>query len=240
MASKQKPHPGGPPARTTKAERKEQARRERIEIQRRMERARRTRTIAIAGVLVVGVAVVAAVALTSGKDGSGGPPSSGALPGVMTGAEPWSANTNDLAARLTAMALPPVGGALHIHSHLDVFVNGNRVPVPADIGISADAESPLHTHDDTGAVHLESADPNSTFTLGEFFDVWGLKLTPACIGGYCDAGDKTLSVFVNGRPYDGDPRTLQLKDREEVVLAYGTKDQVPNPLPTFDWSTLSP
>jgi hypothetical protein len=240
VASKQRPRPGGTQARTTKAERKEQARRERIEIQQRMKRARRNRTIAIAGIVVVGVALVAALGLTSSKDTSGGSPAPEALPGIMSGPEPWSANTNDLAARLTGITLPPVGGALHIHSHLDLFVNGSRVPVPADIGISSDAESPLHTHDETGVVHEESADPNSTFTLGEFFDVWGLKLTPTCIGGYCDAGDKTLSLFVEGKPYDGDPRTLRLNNEEEIVIAYGTKDQVPSPLPTFDWSTLSP
>jgi hypothetical protein len=45
---------------------------------------------------------------------------------------------------------------------------------------------------------------------------------------------------VDGEPYDGDPRTLELKDQEEIVVAYGTTSQVPDPLPTFDWSTLNP
>lgn len=242
MASQQKPRPGGTPGRTTKAERREQARRERIEIQRRMERARRNRTIAIVGLVVVGVAVVALVALTPGNDkgGTAASSASGPLPGMMTGAEPWSSNTDDLAGRLSDLSLPPVGGAVHIHSHLDLFVNGSPVAVPADIGISSDAESPLHTHDDTGVIHLESADPNSTFTLGEFFDVWGLRLTSSCVGGYCDSGDRTLQLFVNGKPYDGDVAGLQLANEEEIVMAYGTKDQVPSPLPTFDWSTLNP
>jgi hypothetical protein len=53
----------GPPERLTKAQRKEQARRERLEIQRRMARARRNRWIAlgVVGALAAGVAVFAIV-----------------------------------------------------------------------------------------------------------------------------------------------------------------------------------
>ncbi len=239
MASKQRSG-GEAPARMTKAERKQEARRRRIELQRREAARRRNRTIGIAALVVVTVAIVGVIALSADKGGDQGAPRTGPLPGLMTGPQPWPANTGDLAARLNDLSLPPVGGAIHIHSHLDIFVNGVHVPVPANVGISSDAESPLHTHDDTGVVHLESADANTTFTLGEFFDVWGLKLTPSCIGGYCDAGDRSLRIFVNGDPYRDDPRTLRLQDHEEIVITYGTEAQVPTPLPSFDWSKLQP
>jgi hypothetical protein len=204
-----------------------------------MARQRRNRLIAIVGMVVVGVAIVATLALTS-NDGKTNTNGSGnrALPGMMTGPAPWSANTLDLAARLQRLNLPAVGGAIHVHSHLDVFVNGSRVTVPANIGIARDAESPLHTHDETGVVHLESADPNTEFALGQFLDVWGLRLTTTCIGGYCNDANAQLRVFVDGKPYQADPRTLRLKDQEEIVITYGTADQVPSPLPTFDWSKL--
>jgi hypothetical protein len=242
LSSKQKPRPGGTPARATKAERKEQARRDRVEIQRRMERTRRNRTIAIAGALVVGAAIVAAVALTADEGTPTDAASPSPLTGLMTGPEPWSANVDTLPQRLGEITLPGFGNplALHEHSHVDIFVNGSPVSVPADIGFGPNAQTALHTHDDTGVVHLESNQADATFTLGEFFDVWGLRLTRSCIGGYCDAGDRTLRVFVDGEPYEGDPRSLRLADQEEIVVAYGTESQVPDPLPTFDWSTLQP
>jgi hypothetical protein len=242
LASKQQPRTGAP-SRVTKAERKEQARRERIELQRKMARQRRNRLIAIVGMVVVGVAIVATLALTS-NDGKTNTNEGGnrVLPGMMTGPAPWSANLATLPQRLARLNLPPFANplALHNHAHLDLSINGSPVDVAASIGFdqAAQALASLHTHDTSGVVHMESSDPNGRFTLGEFFDVWGLKLTPSCIGGYCDNSTAKLRIFVDGKPFEGDPRSLELRDHEEIVIAYGTADQVPSPLPTFDWSKL--
>jgi hypothetical protein len=232
----------GTPTRVTKAERKEQARLQRVELQRKMARARRNRTIGIAGVVVVGVAVVGVLALTSsgGKNGTTSPTPTASLPGEQTGTAPWTNGLDTLQQRLPFLHLPTIANplALHWHAHLDVFVNGNRVTVPAEIGFGGTIATSLHTHDDTGVIHMETNDPNGTFTLGEFFDVWGVRLTPGCVGGYCSNGTDTIRMFVNGTAYHGDPRTLTLKDHMEIVLMYGTQSQVPKPLPTFDWSKL--
>ena len=92
---------------------------------------------------------------------------------------------------------------------LDLFVHGRRVPVPAGIGIDARDGfiSPIHTHDSSGIVHVESPDVR-TFTLGEVFGVWGVRLTRRCLGGYCANGAARLRVYVDGRPFAGDPRVL--------------------------------
>jgi hypothetical protein len=239
LASQQRPRAGAS-TRATKAERKEQARLERIEIQRRMARTRRNRVIAIAAVLVAGVAIVGVVALTSSD--TGGQTQTPPLTGLMTGPEPWPANVETLSDRLGEISIPTFGNplAMHEHAHLDLFVNGSAVTVPANIGFGPDAQAALHTHDTTGVIHMESNQADAAFTLGEFFDVWGLKLTPSCIGGYCDAGDNTLRIFVDGKPYGGDPRSLQLHDQQEIVVTYGSSSQVPDPLPTFDWASLAP
>jgi hypothetical protein len=243
LSSKQPPRTGGTAARPTKAERKEQARLQRIEIERRMARSRRTRTIAIAAVLIAGVAIVGLAALTSSSDGGSATNSpQPQLTGLMTGPEPWPANLETLPSRVGEITLPPFGNplAMHEHAHLDLYVNGSPVLVPADIGFGSQAQTALHTHDTSGVVHMESSQADATFTLGEFFDVWGLRLTPTCIGGYCDGGASSVRVFVNGKPYEGDPRAVRLQDGQEIVVAYGTEKQVPNPLPTFDWSQLQP
>ena len=58
----------------------------------------------------------------------------------------------------------------HIHVHLDIFINGQNSTVPALIGITNSCFYWLHTHDDTGIIHIESP-VNKTFTLGQFFDI---------------------------------------------------------------------
>jgi hypothetical protein len=159
-----------------------------------------------------------------------------ALPGLQTGNAPWTAALDNLKARLNAVNLPALtaeGTALHIHQHIDLYINGAPVTVPAAIGVDAGKTfiSPLHTHDNTQVIHVESATVQD-FTLGQFFDVWGVKLTADCVGGYCASGDKKLQVFSNGAPYTGNPRDLVLTAHQEIVVAYGTDAELPNPIPS--------
>ena len=75
-----------------------------------------------------------------------------------------------------------------------------------------------------------------TFTLGQFFAVWGLRLTPRCLGGYCASQSKGLRVFADGKRFAGDPRALPLAAHEEILVAYGTRAQLPRPIPArFDF-----
>ena len=63
--------------------------------------------------------------------------------GMQDGPNPWIAEIANLKARLKSINLPALteeGTALHIHQHLDIFIDGQEVPVPADIGISTGAD----------------------------------------------------------------------------------------------------
>jgi hypothetical protein len=149
---------------------------------------------------------------------------------------PWGKNESTLRQRLTALGLPalPVEGKLvHTHQHLDLYLNGKHVAVPANVGIGSDPRyySPLHTHDRTGILHVESPS-NTTYMLGEFFGVWGVRLTPTCIGAYCASGDRTLQTFVDGKRFTADPAKIPLRKHEEIVIAYGTRAQLPEPVPS--------
>ena len=200
-------------------------------------RVRRRRRLGIAAVLaVVLVAGVGGLAVSAANRDRQPATSPGPLAGLQTGPAPWGANTADLAERLEAIGMPPLspmeGTAVHIHQHLDLYVDGRKVLVPAGIGIDpAVGYAPLHTHDPSGVIHVESPTAR-TYTLGEFLSVWGVRFTPSCLGGYCAGGGRQLRVFVDGRAYRGDPTTLALAPHQELVVAFGTAAQLPSPIPS--------
>jgi hypothetical protein len=129
----------------------------------------------------------------------------------------------------------------HVHAHLDVFVDGEAILVPAAIGINiedpevkyfADVRSyggitvcdqpcisPLHTHDETGIIHTESSTPEPN-TLGEFFVEWGVELSETCVGEHC--APTPIAVYIAGELYEGDPRAIELTDRKVIVIVVGT------------------
>lgn len=203
-----------------------------------MVRQRRNRlllTASLVGAALVATALTAAFSAGGGSDDRARlvPPSG--LPGELATPAPWARNVAHLRARLGALGLPALaqeGTALHTHQHLDVYVNGVHVPVPAGIGIAADGRfiSPIHTHDESGIVHVESPVVRE-FTLGQLFAVWGVRLTPSCLGGYCADGAKHLRVYVDGALVLGDPRRTPLGQHDEIVVAFGTRAELPQPLP---------
>ena len=122
--------------------------------------------------------------------------------------------------------------AYHIHAHLAIYINGKQMTVPYGIGIEqpwsteADGSSEfvdsgaafyyLHTHDDTGVIHIES--PTSTqYTLGQFFAEWNQTLSGTQVGKYTGA----VTVYVNGSKYSGDPSAIKLTSHEVIQLDLG-------------------
>ena len=209
-----------------------QARRRRQEAA-RVRRRRLGIAAVLAAVLVAGIGGLAVSAANRDRQPATSP---GPLAGLQTGPAPWGANTADLAERLRAIGIPALspmeGTAVHIHQHLDLYVDGRKVLVPAGIGIDpAVGYAPLHTHDPSGVIHVESPTVR-TYTLGEFFAVWGVRITPSCLGGYCAGGGRQLRLFVDGRADRGDPTTLALAPHQELVVAFGTAAQLPSPIPS--------
>jgi hypothetical protein len=164
------------------------------------------------------------------------------LQGIQTGTTPWIAEISRLRQRLGSIglgALSAEGTALHIHQHLDLYINGNAVLIPKDIGINQVAGfiSPIHTHDGTGIIHVESPTIRD-FTLGEVFDVWGVAFTKDAIGGYKVQGENQLNVYVNGTLVSTDPRAIRLEKHQEIVVTYGTAQQAPKTIPsTYSFPT---
>ena len=220
-------------------ERKEEARRQREALMRRIQRRKMLKVWGLAGgAAAVVLALVLFLVLKPGGSNGSGPTWPASLPGQITSTDTgqWSANTQDLGARVSALHLPTLGAEttlFHIHQHIDLFVDGNAVTVPAFIGIDqANRQfAVIHVHQADGIIHVESA-VQRDYRLGDFFGVWGLRFTPTCIGGFCNGSGKSLRVYVNGTLVQGDPRDVVLKAHQEIVVTFGTAAQLPNPIPS--------
>lgn len=83
--------------------------------------------------------------------------------------------------------------AYHHHAMLEYYLDMEKQPVPANIGIGIagalgpEGMFPVHTHDASGMIHIESKQANLRLTFNDLLNVWGLDLS-----------DKRASLFVNG------------------------------------------
>ncbi len=196
-----------------------------------------------AAAAVIALAVIVALVLNrpdSPKTSTAAPPQAAASAANRTSNPPWNAPA-DASAAVAAAGLPMLGeegSALHIHAHLDVIANGSPVQVPAEIGIDEARRriSPLHTHDTTGVIHIESPDPSATFTLGQFFTEWQVSLAADHVGGLTGDSTHQLKVYVNGTLRPGDPAGLVLGAHDEIALVYGTGAQQTTPPSSYQWT----
>ena len=221
-------------ARDTKNARREAAR-EAAARQREAGHRRRVRLRAVilvgSIVVVVGIAVAIIVPLAQASNRSA----------TTTGGAGtiWPAPTDVEAAVHSAGLdmLTAEGTALHIHQHLAVTVVGTAVRVPAGIGIDEQAGriSSIHTHDESGIVHVESPTVRD-FTLGEVFDEWQVPLGPGRVGAYADGQNgQTVTVFVNQQPYTGDPASIVLADHQDIDIIVARAGDPVSPPAAFDW-----
>lgn len=112
----------------------------------------------------------------------------------------------------------------HIHSHLDIFINGKPFTIPAQIGIiPGKCFYWLHTHDESGVIHIESP-VSRNYTLGQFFDIWDQKFNNTQLFDNGANGNNTLTVYVNGSkiPSGTNYRDIKLHAHDEIAIVYGT------------------
>ena len=164
----------------------------------------------VAGSVLLAAAIIgAAIAFRGGGGGGGsGGQSSAVVQDRLSHAKldfvsmpTWSPNYTNLQGAMNALGLTPSqesAAVNHYHVHLRVVVDGHEVPLPANIGLdnSTGVFSEVHTHDDTSVVHIESGDTSFRANLYDVFDMWGVYLSPGCVGGYCGG----LKMWVNGKP----------------------------------------
>ena len=121
------------------------------------------------------------------------------------------------------------GVALHVHQHLALFDGGKQIQIPQYIGFVPNPNPSLsclywiHTHDGEGIIHVESPELR-TFTLGDFFAVWGEPLSRTDVAQF----KGPVAVWLNGSPYTGDPNAIPLTAHQQIVIEVGKQVPPPN------------
>lgn len=111
----------------------------------------------------------------------------------------------------------------HIHTHLDVFVDGHALTVPALIGIKdSSCLYWLHTHTGDGIMHIESP-KNLNFTLNQFLDIWRTT-------GTNPPPNSEPIIYINGQVVSTNLSETNLNSHDEIVLVYGNP---PPNIPAF-------
>jgi hypothetical protein len=122
--------------------------------------------------------------------------------------------------------------AFHIHAHLTLFVNGRPYVIPYGVGIGRPLSGVnttvgpfvergscfmwLHTHASDGIIHME-APKKQIFTLGQFFAVYGQKLSRTGVGAY----NGKVTAFWNGKVWTGNLAAIPLPSEAQVQLDIG-------------------
>ncbi len=125
--------------------------------------------------------------------------------------------------------------AVRIHANLQILYQETPVAVPAKIGVKGDCTYWLHTSDDSGviAITLPESQKHHTYTLGTFFNIWGQPISKHQVATLKTSDSVQMKVWVDGKPYHGNPADIPLTSHRNIVIQFGPPFQ--DPPPSFTW-----
>ncbi|MEK7659070.1 MAG: hypothetical protein AAB338_00205 [Patescibacteria group bacterium] len=139
----------------------------------------------------------------------------------------WLMNSNSAGNReanfdVMKKCINHVNLGLHIHPYLEIMINGEKQKIPANIGIeSLDCMRPVHTHDQSGTLHIEWGRKRD-FPLEDFFKVWGKIFNQTQLLDYQADENHEIIMTVNGQRSE-EYEKLVMKDGDRIVIIYGEK-----------------
>ena len=100
---------------------------------------------------------------------------------------------------------------LHWHPEITIYVKGEKIEIPQNIGIGA-VHQPMHTHDDLPIIHLEFSGvvKEKDATLGNFFRIWGKDIRSL---------GTNVKMTVNGKE-NMEFENYIMQDKDKIELRY--------------------
>jgi len=114
------------------------------------------------------------------------------------------------------------GLAMHIHPRLVIQIENDSYIVGANTGIDTevcpDSMHIVHTHDDSGKLHVETPEPTN-ITLDVFFEIWGVAFNETRIANYFVNDSHELVMKVDDTISD-EWRSHLFSDGETILIHY--------------------
>ena len=103
--------------------------------------------------------------------------------------------------------------AFHWHPELSIYIKGEKLEIPANIGIGA-VHQPIHTHDDNaqGIIHMEfqGLARKKDVTLSQFFKNWGKDML---------SFGANMKMTVNGKE-NTEYENYIMRDKDKIELRF--------------------
>ena len=116
--------------------------------------------------------------------------------------------------------------SLHTHEHvqLTIIINETQVEISPNIGIGdpgCNGMKGIHTHDNSGKLHIETPSPMSA-PLGAFFEIWGESFSDDEIMGHKADGQHEVLLTINGE-VNSLYEEYMMEDGDIIEIEYGPK-----------------
>jgi hypothetical protein len=191
---------------------------------------------------------------------------SGEINGVDNQFSPTDGDTSSGGRGQTVDGVPCIAtmsNEYHVHVFLGMLINGRQIALSDGDGMknpgadatylgipnwteNASCYYYLHTHDASGVIHIEAPKSasveTSLYTLGNFFDIWGMTLSSTRIGPFSG----TVRTYVAQVPvnttqvtpsmyksYSYSPRSIPLKSHTAIWLEIGPTYVSPSSFPVI-------
>ncbi len=111
---------------------------------------------------------------------------------------------------------------LHWHPTLEIYIQGEKQEIPANVGIGA-IHQEMHTHEDNkeGIIHMEMQGlvTKDETRLGRFFQIWGKKFNSGQIFEFKNSTEAAVKMSVNGRQ-NSDFENYLMRDGDKIEVRY--------------------
>lgn len=130
----------------------------------------------------------------------------------------------------------------HTDTYVELYANDQQQTIPTGIGIEANCSYPLTVQPGQANVITASSSTSATYTLSQFFDIWGKPLSSTQVAQYAanNGGHVTIEIW-DGQGhfsfYSGDPRSIPLQNHETIAILVNSPNA--HPLPYSNWSSVT-